>query len=67
MKFTVCILVLMVIMGCSSKTEKLSLAPQKEKQLQFCLWLFWCSEHVFEAIVGVEEVVSGYSGMKSVL
>jgi hypothetical protein len=39
MKNTVCILVLMVIMGCSSKTEKL-LAPQKEKQLQFCSGCF---------------------------
>lgn len=63
MKFTVCILVLMVIMGCNSKTEKLSLAPQKGKAIAvFASGCFWCSEHVFEAIVGVEEVVSGYSG-----
>ena len=53
----------MVIMGCSSKTEKLSLAPQKGKAIAvFASGCFWCSEHVFEAIVGVEEVVSGYSG-----
>ena len=63
MKSTVYILVLMVIMGCSSKTEKLSLAPQKGKAIAvFASGCFWCSEHVFEAIVGVEEVVSGYSG-----
>lgn len=63
MKLTVCILVLMVIMGCSSQTEKLSLTPQKGKAIAvFASGCFWCSEHVFEAIVGVEEVVSGYSG-----
>jgi peptide-methionine (S)-S-oxide reductase len=24
--------------------------------------LFWCSEHVFEAVVGVDEAISGYAG-----
>ena len=50
-------------MSCSSKTEKLSLAPQKEKAIAvFASGCFWCSEHIFESIEGVEEVVSGYSG-----
>jgi peptide-methionine (S)-S-oxide reductase len=59
----------MVIMGCSSKTEKLSCATKGKAIAVFLLWLFWCSEHVFEAIVGVEEAVSGYSGgrLKSLL
>jgi hypothetical protein len=24
--------------------------------------VFWCSEHVFEAVVGVDEAISGYAG-----
>lgn len=50
-------------MACSSKTEKLSLTPQNGKSIAvFASGCFWCSEHIFEAIEGVEEVVSGYSG-----
>jgi hypothetical protein len=37
MKFTVCILVLMVIMGCSSKTEKLSCATKGKAIAVFVL------------------------------
>jgi hypothetical protein len=33
MKFTVCILVLMVIMGCSSKTEKVVTCATKGKAI----------------------------------
>jgi peptide methionine sulfoxide reductase MsrA len=29
------------------------------KQLPFCIRLLWCTEHVFEAVIGA---VSGYSG-----
>jgi peptide-methionine (S)-S-oxide reductase len=30
--------------------------------LLFCWVVFWCSEHVFEAVVGVDEAISGYAG-----
>lgn len=47
----------------SAQTKKLSLEPQKGKAIAvFAEGCFWCSEHVFEAVVGVEEVISGYSG-----
>ena len=63
MKLTIYFLVLASITGCSSKTEKLSLAPQNGKAVAvFASGCFWCTEHIFESIVGVEEAVSGYSG-----
>lgn len=55
--------VLFTILGCNAQTQKLSLTPKKGKAVAvFAEGCFWCSEHVFEAVVGVDEAVSGYSG-----
>lgn len=55
--------VLFTILGCNAQTQKLSLTPKKGKAIAvFAEGCFWCSEHVFEAVVGVDEAVSGYSG-----
>lgn len=55
--------VLFTIFGCNAQTQKLSLTPKKGKAVAvFAEGCFWCSEHVFEAVVGVDEAVSGYSG-----
>jgi peptide-methionine (S)-S-oxide reductase len=55
--------VLFTILSCNAQTKKLSLEPKTGKQLLFFAeGCFWCSEHVFEAVVGVDEAVSGYSG-----
>ena len=35
---------------------------QKLAKVVFAQGCFWCTEHIFEAIKGVKEVVSGYSG-----
>jgi len=54
---------LTAISSCSAQTEKLSLTPKNGKAVAvFASGCFWCTEHVFEAIVGVDEAISGYSG-----
>ncbi|HET8830361.1 MAG TPA: peptide-methionine (S)-S-oxide reductase MsrA [Pelobium sp.] len=41
----------------------MDLTPPKGKAVAaFAEGCFWCSEHIFEAVVGVEEVISGYAG-----
>jgi peptide-methionine (S)-S-oxide reductase len=37
-------------------------APQGRAVAAFAEGCFWCSEHIFEAVVGVDSVVSGYAG-----
>ena len=47
----------------SQKDLKMNLNPPKGKAVAaFAEGCFWCSEHVFEAVVGVDEAVSGYAG-----
>lgn len=56
-------LLVLLLTACNSSTEKLDLVPQKGKAIAvFASGCFWCTEHIFESIVGVEAVVSGYSG-----
>ncbi|MEQ8303000.1 MAG: peptide-methionine (S)-S-oxide reductase MsrA [Cyclobacteriaceae bacterium] len=47
------------------KTEvyEVSLTPPAGKAIAaFAEGCFWCSEHIFEAVVGVDSVISGYAG-----
>lgn len=37
-------------------------APQGKAVAAFAEGCFWCSEHIFEAVVGVDSAVSGYAG-----
>jgi peptide-methionine (S)-S-oxide reductase len=37
-------------------------APQGREVAAFAEGCFWCSEHIFEAVVGVDSAVSGYAG-----
>ena len=65
MKIASYILLLITILGCNSnaQTKKLSLEPTKDKAIAvFAEGCFWCSEHIFESVVGVDKVISGYSG-----
>ncbi len=49
------------ISGCS-QTKKISTTPKAGKAIAvFAEGCFWCSEHIFESVVGVEEVISGYT------
>lgn len=55
----------MSMYSCNSnaQTKKISTEAKPNKAIAvFAEGCFWCSEHVFEAVVGVEAVVSGYSG-----
>ena len=59
------ILSLVLLYGCfgSAQTNPVSLTPPKDKAVAvFAEGCFWCSEHIFEAVVGVDSAVSGYSG-----
>jgi peptide-methionine (S)-S-oxide reductase len=51
---------------CSSsiaQTKKVEIKSSPDRAVAiFAEGCFWCSEHVFEDVVGVEEVISGYSG-----
>lgn len=53
-------------MKTNAQTKALSLTPPKDKAIAaFAEGCFWCSEHIFEAVVGVDEAVSGYAGGKT--
>ncbi|TGK79015.1 peptide-methionine (S)-S-oxide reductase [Leptospira noumeaensis] len=46
-----------------TSVQKVNLEPkQGQKIAAFAEGCFWCSEHIFESIPGVTEVVSGYAG-----
>ena len=63
MKKIIYLVVLLAMASCQSQTQKINLKPKPGKAVAvFAEGCFWCSEHVFEAIEGVDEVVSGYSG-----
>lgn len=43
--------------------RKIELRPPEGKALAaFASGCFWCSEHIFEAVVGVDSAISGYAG-----
>lgn len=63
------VIVLLTLIACSprslasSKVEELPLtSPPGTSIAAFAEGCFWCSEHIFESIPGVNEVVSGYAG-----
>lgn len=61
-------LLLLSLYSCNSngQTKKLSTVAKPGQAIAvFAEGCFWCSEHIFEAIVGVDEAVSGYSGGNS--
>ncbi|MDG2431151.1 peptide-methionine (S)-S-oxide reductase MsrA [Flavobacterium sp.] len=64
MKIVSYLFVFFIVISCTNaQTKKLSLEPKKGQAVAvFAEGCFWCSEHVFEAVVGVNEVISGYSG-----
>lgn len=46
-----------------SGVQRISLQPKEGQKLAaFAEGCFWCSEHIFESVPGVLEVVSGYAG-----
>ena len=62
---SITILSLIIFSACQNyaQTELVPLTPPSGKALAvFAEGCFWCSEHIFEAVVGVDSAVSGYSG-----
>jgi peptide-methionine (S)-S-oxide reductase len=46
-----------------SDVTNVSLTPPPGKALAaFAEGCFWCSEHIFEAVIGVDSAISGYAG-----
>ncbi len=60
---------LLVLFSCTAQTKKkgldtkINLNPPAGKAIAaFAEGCFWCSEHIFEAVVGIDSAVSGYAG-----
>lgn len=69
MKNTYAVLIVMMtfcVSACAQKNKQVrevNLIPVKGKAIAaFAEGCFWCSEHIFEAVVGVDSAVSGYAG-----
>lgn len=46
-----------------NEIKKVTLVPPQGKAIAaFAEGCFWCSEHIFEAVVGVDSAISGYAG-----
>jgi peptide-methionine (S)-S-oxide reductase len=59
------VVLLVSLLSCQSggQTKKMPLIDQKGKAVAvFSEGCYWCSEHVFESVVGVSEVISGFAG-----
>ena len=49
--------------GDDAGVRKVTLAAPEQKAIAaFASGCFWCTEHIFEAVVGVDSAVSGYAG-----
>jgi peptide-methionine (S)-S-oxide reductase len=58
---------LVTLMSCTlagqQKSEQVTLTPPAKKAVAaFAEGCFWCSEHIFEEVAGVDSAVSGYAG-----
>ncbi len=68
-----CILIMFAVLSCSDRTStdkdlaneirKVGLMPPQNKAIAaFAEGCFWCTEHIFESVVGVDSAISGYAG-----
>lgn len=65
----------MAVVSCTPKTNQIetepkattvNIAPQDEESVAtFASGCFWCVEEVYESLLGVREVISGYAGGKA--
>lgn len=68
LKYFAAACVLLVFFACNAQTSKnrntaVKLTPAPGKAIAvFAEGCFWCSEHIFEDLAGVDSAVSGYSG-----
>ena len=60
----------MLLCGCGGETKKQDVdvklvsleAPEGKAIAAFASGCFWCTEHIFEAVPGVDSAISGYAG-----
>ena len=52
--------------GKQKDTSVKLVAPKGKAIAAFAAGCFWCTEHVFESVVGVDSAVSGYAGGKTI-
>ena len=62
-------ILMVVVSSCEPQTNKeggvrkVTLSPPPGKAIAaFASGCFWCSEHIFEAVMGVDSAISGYTG-----
>jgi peptide-methionine (S)-S-oxide reductase len=63
------VIILLVFFSCNSngQSKKVTLSAPKGKAIAaFAEGCFWCSEHIFEELAGVDSAVSGYAGGKTI-
>ena len=72
MKYLSILLVTLMVSACNGQTNKkqgdlkMNLTPAPGKAVAaFAEGCFWCSEHIFEAVIGVDSAISGYAGGKT--
>ena len=59
---------LILVLGCSSQQQSAEVreieleAPEGRGIAAFASGCFWCTEHIFEAVIGVDSAISGYAG-----
>ena len=62
---------MLIALSCSDRTAKDSsaeikkvdlMAPQNKAIAAFAEGCFWCAEHIFESVIGVDSAISGYAG-----
>ena len=61
--------IILTIFSCNAQSQKKSdvkkvklVAPAGKAIAAFAEGCFWCSEHIFEDVVGVDSAISGYAG-----
>lgn len=61
----------LILFSCDAISQKKSdvrkvklVAPPGKAIAAFAEGCFWCSEHIFESVVGVDSAISGYAGGK---
>ncbi len=70
LRITIPILTLtFLFLACSAQSQKKNdvrkvnlTAPKGKAIAAFAEGCFWCSEHIFEAVAGVDSAISGYAG-----
>ena len=61
--------IILVLFSCDAISQKKTdvrkvklTAPKGKAIAAFAEGCFWCSEHIFEAVIGIDSAVSGYAG-----